>query len=91
MIIGGEEVQLEKVKRWHSSVAHFWHPPQLLNSYGQTEATVITTLDRLTPAASSVSIGRPISNAQVHILDQISATCPYRSSRRNAHWRSRIS
>ncbi|NEU79910.1 non-ribosomal peptide synthetase [Nostoc sp. UIC 10630] len=70
VIIGGEEVQLEKVKRWHSSVAHFWHPPQLLNSYGPTEATVITTLDRLTPEASSVSIGRPISNVQVYVLDQ---------------------
>ncbi|QLE51262.1 amino acid adenylation domain-containing protein [Nostoc sp. C057] len=70
VIIGGEEVQLEKVKRWHSSVAHFWHPPQLLNSYGPTEATVIATLDRLTPSASSVSIGRPISNVQVYVLDK---------------------
>ncbi|MBD2521589.1 non-ribosomal peptide synthetase [Nostoc sp. FACHB-133] len=70
VIIGGEEVQPEKVKRWHSSVAHFWHPPQLLNSYGPTEATVITTLDRLTPEACSVSIGRPISNVQVYVLDQ---------------------
>ncbi|MEH1869668.1 MAG: amino acid adenylation domain-containing protein [Nostoc sp.] len=70
VIIGGEEVQLEKVKCWHSSVAHFWHPPQLLNSYGPTEATVITTLDRFTPSASSVSIGRPISNVQVYVLDK---------------------
>ena len=70
VIIGGEEAQLEKVKHWHSSIAHFSHPPQLVNSYGPTEATVITTLERLTPAATSVSIGRPISNAQVYILDQ---------------------
>ncbi|MEH2239779.1 amino acid adenylation domain-containing protein [Nostoc sp.] len=70
VIIGGEEAQLEKVKCWHSSVAHLWHPPQLLNSYGPTEATVITTLDRLTPTATSVAIGQPISNAQVYVLDQ---------------------
>ncbi|MEH1922365.1 amino acid adenylation domain-containing protein [Nostoc sp.] len=70
VIIGGEEAQLEKVKHWHSSIAHLSNPPQLLNSYGPTEATVITTLDRLTPTATSVSIGRPISNAQVYILDQ---------------------
>ncbi|MFN6487003.1 MULTISPECIES: non-ribosomal peptide synthetase [unclassified Nostoc] len=70
VIIGGEEAQLEKVKRWHSSIAHLSHPPQLVNSYGPTEATVITTLNRLTPAAKFVSIGRPISNAQVYILDQ---------------------
>ncbi|ACC81021.1 non-ribosomal peptide synthetase [Nostoc punctiforme] len=70
VIIGGEEAQLERVKRWHSSIAHLPNLPQLLNSYGPTEATVIATLERLTPAATSVSIGRPISNAQVHILDQ---------------------
>ncbi|MEH2130688.1 MAG: amino acid adenylation domain-containing protein [Nostoc sp.] len=70
VIIGGEEAQLEKVKRWHTTMAHLSHPPQLINSYGPTEATVITTLDILTPAANSVAIGRPISNAQVYILDQ---------------------
>ncbi|MHC0062936.1 amino acid adenylation domain-containing protein [Nostoc sp. UIC 10890] len=69
VIIGGEEAQLEKVQHWHSSVAHLCNPPQLLNSYGPTEATIITTLARLT-SANSVSIGRPISNAQVYILDQ---------------------
>ncbi|MEH2104794.1 amino acid adenylation domain-containing protein [Nostoc sp.] len=76
LIIGGEEAQLEKVKRWHSSIAHFSHPPQLLNSYGPTEATVITTLERLTPAATAVAIGRPISNAQVYILDQYLQSVP---------------
>ncbi|MEH2050448.1 amino acid adenylation domain-containing protein [Nostoc sp.] len=70
VIIGGEEAQLEKVMHWHSSIAHLSNPPQLLNSYGPTEATVITTSNCLTPAATSVSIGRPISNAQVYILDR---------------------
>ncbi|WP_292768135.1 non-ribosomal peptide synthetase [Nostoc sp. NOS(2021)] len=76
VIIGGEEAQLEKVKRWHSSVAHLSHPPQLLNSYGPTEATVITTLNSLTPAATSVAIGRPISNVQVYVLDQYLQSVP---------------
>ncbi|WP_392534069.1 amino acid adenylation domain-containing protein [Nostoc sp. C117] len=70
VIIGGEEAQLEKVNHWHSSIVHFSHSPQLINSYGPTEATVITTLDRLTATGISVSIGRPISNVQVHILDR---------------------
>ncbi|MEH2348456.1 MAG: amino acid adenylation domain-containing protein [Nostoc sp.] len=70
VIIGGEEAQLEKVKHWHSSIAHFSQPPQLFNSYGPTEATVVNTLDCLTPAATSVSIGRPISNVQVYVLDR---------------------
>ncbi|QDL09668.1 non-ribosomal peptide synthetase [Brasilonema octagenarum UFV-E1] len=71
VIIGGEEVQQEKVKHWHSCVAHIPHPPQLFNSYGPTEATVITTLQYLNSSAvTSVSIGRPISNAQVYVLDK---------------------
>ncbi|MEI2579463.1 amino acid adenylation domain-containing protein [Scytonema sp. PRP1] len=71
VIIGGEEAQLEKVKHWHSSVAHLPNPPQLFNSYGPTEATVITTLHCLNSStATSVAIGRPISNTQVYILDQ---------------------
>uniref|UniRef100_A0A2P1CZA1 AptA2 n=1 Tax=Nostoc sp. HIID-D1B TaxID=2027338 RepID=A0A2P1CZA1_9NOSO len=76
VIIGGEEAQLERGKRWHSSIAHLSHPPQLLNSYGPTEATVVTTLKRLTPTASSVSIGRPISNTQVYVLDKYLQAVP---------------
>ncbi|MCL6755243.1 amino acid adenylation domain-containing protein [Nostoc sp. CCCryo 231-06] len=71
VIIGGEEAQLEKVKHWHSSIAHLPQPPQLFNSYGPTEATVVTTLHRLNSSDPDwVAIGQPISNAQVYVLDQ---------------------
>ncbi|MDD1420878.1 amino acid adenylation domain-containing protein [Dolichospermum sp. ST_sed1] len=70
VIIGGEEVHLEKVQHWHHCVAHLSQPPQLFNSYGPTEATVVTTLEHLTPTNTAVSIGKPISNAQVYVLDQ---------------------
>uniref|UniRef100_A0A2P1CZF5 AptA n=2 Tax=unclassified Phormidium TaxID=2609805 RepID=A0A2P1CZF5_9CYAN len=71
VIIGGEEAHLEKVKRWHSSIAHSTQPPQLFNTYGPTEATVVTTLERLNSATDTfVSIGKPISNAHVYILDR---------------------
>nr|WP_225895950.1 non-ribosomal peptide synthetase [Dendronalium phyllosphericum] len=76
VIIGGEAVQVEKVQHWHSSVAHLSPVPQLFNTYGPTEATVITTLERLTPEATSVSIGRPISNAQVYVLDRYHQPVP---------------
>ncbi|MUG96545.1 amino acid adenylation domain-containing protein [Scytonema sp. UIC 10036] len=70
-IVGGEEAQVEKVKHWYHSVAHLPYPPRLFNSYGPTEATVITTLHHLNSStATSVPIGRPISNAQVYILDR---------------------
>ncbi|MEH2195511.1 MAG: non-ribosomal peptide synthase/polyketide synthase, partial [Nostoc sp.] len=71
VIIGGEKAQLEKVKRWHNSVAHFPKLPQLFNGYGPTEATVITTLYQVnSPVTTDILIGRPISNVQVYILDQ---------------------
>ncbi|MGA9381804.1 MAG: amino acid adenylation domain-containing protein, partial [Phormidium sp.] len=71
VIIGGEEAHLEKVKHWQNIITHSTQPPQLFNSYGPTEATVVTTLQRLNFATDSfVSNGRPISNVQVYILDQ---------------------
>ena len=70
VIIGGEEAQLDKVKRWQSSIAHFPNPPQLYNAYGPTEATVTATLYRLDSVTTHVPIGRPLSNIQVYILDQ---------------------
>uniref|UniRef100_A0A2P1CYX6 AptA n=1 Tax=Fischerella sp. CENA298 TaxID=1622126 RepID=A0A2P1CYX6_9CYAN len=76
VIIGGEAVQLEKVQHWHSCVAHLFPVPELFNTYGPTEATVVTTLERLTPAATFVSIGRSISNAQVYVLDQYLQPAP---------------
>lgn len=76
VIIGGEAVQLEKVQNWHSCVAHLSPVPELFNTYGPTEATVVTTSEGLTPAATSVSIGRPISNAQVYVLDRYQQPVP---------------
>jgi amino acid adenylation domain-containing protein len=71
MIIGGEEVQRSKVEHWDDSVAHFANLPQLVNCYGPTEATVVTTLHHFNSSdATDVLIGRPISNAQVYILNQ---------------------
>ncbi|MFL9458757.1 AMP-binding protein [Tolypothrix bouteillei VB521301_2] len=71
MIAGGEEAQAEKVQHWHRCIAHLPQPPQLFNSYGPTEATVIATLHRLNSSTpTSVPIGRPIGNTQVYILDR---------------------
>jgi len=48
-------------------------PFSLINNYGPTECTVVTTSSRVTPSAVAghlPPIGRPISNVQVHILDE---------------------
>ncbi|HKH43205.1 MAG TPA: amino acid adenylation domain-containing protein [Thermoanaerobaculia bacterium] len=51
------------------------HPFALFNLYGPTEATVLASGQRVRPAGSSAEdgpppIGRPISNARIHLLDQ---------------------
>jgi amino acid adenylation domain-containing protein len=48
-------------------------PFALINNYGPTETTVVATFGRVFPnehATTPPSIGRPISNAQVYILDE---------------------
>ncbi|MBG1241150.1 non-ribosomal peptide synthetase [Nostoc sp. NZL] len=70
VIIGGERVLPEKVAMWHQLVGN---NPQLVNSYGPTETTVVATLSDLSENAlncQEVSIGKPISNVQVYVLDK---------------------
>ena len=44
-------------------------PFTLVNNYGPTEVTVVATSGRLEACASVLSIGRPIANTQIYILD----------------------
>ncbi len=70
VIIGGERVLPEKVAMWHQLVGNY---PQLVNSYGPTETTVVATLSELSENAlnrQDVTIGKPISNVQVYVLDK---------------------
>ncbi|MBD2603275.1 amino acid adenylation domain-containing protein [Scytonema hofmannii FACHB-248] len=71
VIFGGEEALLENVKRWQKSVANLPHTPQLLNSYGPTEATVVTSIYRCNSTEEiSLPIGKPIYNSQCFVLDR---------------------
>jgi amino acid adenylation domain-containing protein len=48
-------------------------PFMLINNYGPTEATVVTTFGTIAPAAAPdglPTIGRPIDNVQVYLLDE---------------------
>jgi amino acid adenylation domain-containing protein len=64
MLVGGDKLYL--------------YPPAtlpfaLINNYGPTETTVVATCGRIFPndhATTPPTIGRPISNAQVYILDE---------------------
>jgi amino acid adenylation domain-containing protein len=72
VIIGGERVLPERLATWHRHVSQ---RVRLVNTYGPTEATVITTTCELEPSGNpepplpEVPIGCPIANVEVHILD----------------------
>jgi amino acid adenylation domain-containing protein len=67
IIIGGEKVNPELVRRW---LARGNPSPRLTNTYGPTETTVIATFNPIEGTETHPnSIGRPISNTQVYILD----------------------
>jgi amino acid adenylation domain-containing protein/non-ribosomal peptide synthase protein (TIGR01720 family) len=70
VILGGERALPEKVAMWHQMAGNY---PQLVNSYGPTETTVVTTLSQLSDSTlnpQEVPIGKPVSNAQVYVLDK---------------------
>ena len=67
-------------------------PFSLVNHYGPTENTVVTTCATVVSTTdTSPPIGRPIANTQVYILDYPSPACSYRCSRRNIHRGSWVS
>ncbi len=62
LIVGGEACPDELANRWATSQR------TMFNTYGPTEATVIATYARL-HAGQKVTIGRPVPNYFVYILD----------------------
>lgn len=42
---------------------------ELWNLYGPTETTIWSTLERVSPSPAPVTIGKPIANTQVYVLD----------------------
>ncbi|NEQ65702.1 MAG: amino acid adenylation domain-containing protein [Symploca sp. SIO2D2] len=70
VIIGGERALPLTVKSWYEEVGDY---PQLINTYGPTEATVVATLCKVTAAIAfqkEVPIGCPLANVQAYILDK---------------------
>ena len=73
VIIGGECVKPERIAQWQHLVGR---SVRLLNTYGPTETTIVATAADLTKGGSekmlplAASIGKPLSNVQVYILDR---------------------
>ncbi|HBH61238.1 MAG TPA: non-ribosomal peptide synthetase, partial [Nitrospiraceae bacterium] len=72
LIIGGERAVPERLAQWQR---HVGPGVKILNTYGPTEATVVTTLFDLTLFNSGdnfkreLPVGRPVPGARIYILD----------------------
>jgi amino acid adenylation domain-containing protein len=64
LLVGGERLSRELVERSFAAVKHL----KIWNLYGPTEATANVTVARIAHG-DEVTIGRPIANMQVYILD----------------------
>jgi len=63
LIVGGDACPPELVRKWAPG-------RQMINAYGPTESTVVTSWsDPLTPAVAAPPIGRPVPGTRVHLLD----------------------
>ena len=75
LLFGGEAVDL----RWVREVLARGAPARLLHVYGPTECTTFATwhlVDRVDAAATTVPIGRPISNTTTYVLDAAGEPVP---------------
>ena len=69
-IAGGEPLPLDLAESLLACCGELW------NAYGPTETTVWSTLWRAHDPRQGITIGRPIANTTVHILDEHGAPCP---------------
>ena len=69
VVLGGERALPGILSQWRKFVGD---RVQLLNTYGPTEATVVSTVADLTTfsEAGELPIGRPLPGVQVYVLDQ---------------------
>ncbi len=69
-LIGGEALPADLVKPLLARTGQLW------NMYGPTETTVWSTCWKVAPDAPVISIGKPIANTSVWILDDHRRPCP---------------
>ncbi|HTB65233.1 MAG TPA: amino acid adenylation domain-containing protein, partial [Steroidobacteraceae bacterium] len=69
-LCGGEAMSRKLADEILAVVGELW------NMYGPTETTIWSTLDKVEADDAPISIGRPIGNTQVHILDPAGELAP---------------
>jgi amino acid adenylation domain-containing protein len=70
VLCGGEALPLDLAQSLCSSCGTVW------NVYGPTETTVWSTMARLAENPQHISIGRPIQNTSIYIVDELDALVP---------------
>ena len=70
ILCGGEALPPALARELHRRAAAVW------NMYGPTETTIWSTFERVEPGATRISIGRPIANTSVYILDRAGQPVP---------------
>jgi amino acid adenylation domain-containing protein len=69
-LAAGEPLPMDVAERLIGHGAEFW------NLYGPTETTIHATYWRVEPRAAGMSIGRPIRNWRIWVLDGYGNSCP---------------
>lgn len=76
LIVGGESLLANTLQFWRSEAPEV----EIINEYGPTEATVGCTTFTLpaqdAPNEGQISIGRPIANTQIYLLDEFQQLVP---------------
>src|SRR5690606_25552515 len=64
LLCGGEALTRSLANALANSAAEVW------NLYGPTETTVWSTVERIVESEAAITIGHPIANTQVYLLDE---------------------
>ena len=76
VVIGGEKAIQTRLDQW---LDHLGNTVRLINTYGPTEATIVSTIKELSSIDKNrrvPQIGNPISNTQIYILDKYQRPVP---------------
>ena len=69
-LVGGESLNPSLARELLQRSGELW------NMYGPTETTVWSSCWKVQPEAQAISIGRPIANTRIHVLDAQHRPCP---------------
>ncbi len=77
LAVGGEALLPAIVQKWQEK---FGYSTEIINVYGPTECTVLTSYfkikSQLTDMQSSIPIGRPIANYEMYVVNKEGQLCP---------------